>query len=204
MLTKFDEYSLKNKLSPPFTGVWKALNAARSATNPHFANPNQRFAVDWVKVDANNNTYKGEGKQLEDYYCYGEDVLAVADGIVVIVVDGVLEHTPFGIRDRYNVPGNHVVLDLGQGEFAFYAHMIPGHMKVKVGDCVYGGRPLARVGNSGNSSEPHLHFQIMDRARLIEAASMPIRYSDIILNGKLTASAQISEGDLISAATLRR
>lgn len=193
-----DEYVLRNTIQLPFLGSWKALNVARNASNPHFANPNQRFAVDCLKVDSAGRSYKDKGKELRDYYCYGDNALAVGDSLVVSVVDGVPEHSIKGTPDRYNVPGNHVVLDLGMGEFAFYAHLIPGQMKVRIGDRVRAAQILGKVGNSGNSTEPHLHFQIMNHARLIEAVSLPIRFADVLLNGNYVSSAELNEGDVLA------
>lgn len=200
MQSPFDDYVLRNNIRPPFSGTWKAVNAARNKSNPHFANLNQRFAVDWLKVDATGSSHKGGGEELVDYYCYADEALAVADSIVALVVDGVPEHGIGALRDLYNVAGNQVVLDLGSGEFAFYAHLIPGETTVKVGERVLAGRPIGKVGNSGNSSEPHLHFQIMDKTRLIEAAAIPLRFSDCWLNGKYAPCAEVDEGDTLAAS----
>ena len=184
-----DAYEVKAKLRPPFRGAWTAMNAAREAANPHYVIRSQRHAVDWVMVGANGKTFRGDGKKNEDYLAYGQDALAAADGVVAVVVDGIPENARPGERDAYFVPGNHVVIDLGNNEYAMYMHLIPGSIPVKVGQKVKSGDKVGRVGNSGNTTEPHLHFQIADKARLADCASLPAKYTDAVLDGKKTARA---------------
>lgn len=125
----------------------------------------QRFAIDWVRVNPEGKTFKGDDKDNKNYLAYGVDALAVADGVVTEVKDGIPENIP-GENSRAvpitleTVGGNHVILDLGHGRYAFYAHLQPGSLKVKTGDHVKRGQALGLVGNSGNSTEPHLHFHL--------------------------------------------
>ena len=125
----------------------------------------QRFAIDWVRQNADGKTFTGDPKDNKNYRAYGNDALAVADGIVTEIKDGIPENIPG--KDSRAVPitletvaGNHVILDIGHGRYAFYAHLQPGSPKVKVGDHVKRGQVLGLVGNSGNSTEPHLHFHL--------------------------------------------
>jgi murein DD-endopeptidase MepM/ murein hydrolase activator NlpD len=89
----------------------------------------------------------------------------VADGVVTETKDGIPQNVP-GLESRAvpitleTVAGNHIILDLGHGRYALYAHLQTGSLKVKLGDHVKRGQVLALVGNSGNSIEPHLHFQL--------------------------------------------
>jgi Peptidase family M23 len=138
----------------------------------------QRYAIDWVQIDDKGSTYKGEAKDNRSYYCYGAEALAVADATVVEVVNGIPQNTPGGgplaVEITLDtVAGNHVNLDLGGGVFAMYAHFQPGSIRVKVGDKVPRGQVLGLVGNSGNSSEPHLHFQLMDRNSPLGSEGLP-------------------------------
>ena len=194
------ETPVKTRLRLPFRGAWSAMNAERNMGNPHFNNPNQTYAVDWVVRDAQLRTFKTDGKRNEDYYAYGKEALAPADGTVAIVVDGVPENpaprTDEG--DKYNVCGNHVVIDFGNGEYALLAHLIPGSIRVKPGERVAAGQTVGRVGNSGHSTEPHLHFQLMDAPRLTVAHSLPARYDDVLVNGKPVKRAWPSTGNLVS------
>jgi murein DD-endopeptidase MepM/ murein hydrolase activator NlpD len=138
----------------------------------------QRFAIDWVKVDANGRTFAGDARDNKAYHAYGADVLAVADAAVVATKDGIPENVP-GLTSRAvpitmeTVGGNYVVLDLGGGTFAFYAHLQPGSLKVKNGDKVRRGQVLGLVGNSGNSTEPHLHFHVSDGASPLGSEGLP-------------------------------
>ena len=144
---------------------------------PHIS---QRYAIDWVQIDEKGSTYRGEAKDNRNYYCYGAEALAAADATVVEVKDGIPENTPGEASHAVEitletVAGNHVNLDLGGGVFAMYAHFQPGSIRVKVGDKVSRGQVLGLVGNSGNSSEPHLHFQLMDRNSPLGSEGLPYK-----------------------------
>jgi murein DD-endopeptidase MepM/ murein hydrolase activator NlpD len=192
-----DRYETRARLRPPFHGTWVARNAARDSRNPHWVVRSQKYAVDWVRVEG-GKTYRGDGKKNEDYLAYGQEALAPADGTVVVVVDGVPEGPGPGAGDAYFLPGNHLAIDLGGGEFAMLQHLLPGSITVKVGDRVKAGQPVARVGASGNASEPQLHFQLCDRPRLTDCAALPCRFSDVTLDGKRVARALPTEGSRLA------
>jgi murein DD-endopeptidase len=174
-------------LGPPLRGDgWMAANGPsntsihRRALIPvegryHIA---QRFAIDWVRPDAGGKTYTGDAKDNKNYHAYGNEVLAVADGVVAEVKDGIPENVP-GLTSRAvpitleTVGGNHIVLDLGGGRFAFYAHLQPGKLRVKTGDHVKRGQVIGLLGNSGNSTEPHLHFHVSDGVSPLGSEGMP-------------------------------
>ncbi len=138
----------------------------------------QRFAIDWVRINAGGTTFTGDAKDNKNYRAYGSDALAVADGVVTEVKDGIPENVP-GINSRAvpitleTVGGNHVILDIGHGRYAFYAHLQPGSLKVKLGDHVKRGQVLGLVGNSGNSTEPHLHFHLSDANSPLGSEGIP-------------------------------
>lgn len=139
----------------------------------------QRFAIDWVRVNPDGKaTYTGDPLNNKNYRAYGSEALAVADGTVVETKDGIPQNIP-GENSRAvpitleTVGGNHVVLDLGHGRFAFYAHLQPGSLKVKMGDHVKRGQVLGLVGNSGNSTEPHLHFHLADSKSALGSEGLP-------------------------------
>jgi hypothetical protein len=137
----------------------------------------QRFAIDYVKLNDRNTTYEGDKLKNESYGAEGSDALAVADGRVVAVKDSIPENVP-GVNSRAvpitleTVGGNHVIIDLG-GHYAFYAHLKPGSIRVRVGDRVKRGQVLGLVGNSGNSTEPHLHFHISDANSPLGSEGVP-------------------------------
>jgi hypothetical protein len=149
----------------------------------------QRFAIDYVMVDSTFKTYRGDQLKNASYYCYGVDALAVADGIVVAAKDSIPENVP-GVNSRAvpitleTVGGNHIILDLGGGRYAFYAHLQPGSLRAKVGDRVKRGQVLGLVGNSGNSTEPHLHFHIGDANSPLGAEGIPYAVETLDVMGK--------------------
>ncbi|MEN8376981.1 MAG: M23 family metallopeptidase [Gemmatimonadota bacterium] len=124
-----------------------------------------RFAIDYVRLDEDGRRHTRDGDRNEDYHGYGADVLAIDDGVVAFATDGIPENTPGGARavplEIGTLGGNSVVLDIGAGLYAHYGHLQPG-LDVKPGDHVRQGDVIGRLGNSGNSNEPHLHFQVSD------------------------------------------
>ncbi len=174
-------------IGPPFRGgPWFAANGPstgsghRRALIPIAGVPAiaQRFAIDWVKVDPAGHTHQGDSLDNARYYAEDADVMAVADGIVRVTKDGIPENVP-GLNSRAvpitleTVGGNHVILDIGAGRYAFYAHLRPGSLRVKVGDRVKKGQVIAKLGNSGNSTEPHLHFHMMDGTSPLGGQGIP-------------------------------
>jgi murein DD-endopeptidase MepM/ murein hydrolase activator NlpD len=185
-------------ISPPLRGgPWLAGNGP-SATSGHRralvstgGSPTiaQRFAIDYVKVDDKFATHQGDPLKNENYYAEGNDALAVADGRVVEVKDGIPENIP-GANSRAvpitleTVGGNHVIIDIGNGNYAFYAHMKPGSIRVRDGDEVKRGQVLGLVGNSGNSTEPHLHFHISDGNSPLGSEGIPYQFREFELVGR--------------------
>jgi hypothetical protein len=144
----------------------------------------QRYAIDFIKIGDNDLSYSGDKSKNKSFYCYGLDALAVSDGTVVAVMDKIPENIPNSGKLAIapitveNVGGNYVVIDIGNGKYAYYAHLIPGSLKVKVGDQVTRGQSIARVGNSGNSSEPHLHFHVVDKPTPVTANGVPFGFEE--------------------------
>lgn len=174
-------------LGPPLRGAnWMALNGPgngsihRRALLPLSGKAAiaQRFAIDWLRLGAEGKSFSGDAKQNKSYSAWGAEVIAVSDATVASVKDGIPENVP-GPRSRA-VPitldtliGNFVVLDLGQGRHALYAHLQPGSLRVKPGDKLKRGQVLGLVGNSGNSTEPHLHFHVTNGAAPLTSEGVP-------------------------------
>ena len=144
----------------------------------------QRFAIDWVQIDSQGLTFKGNRTDNRSYHCYGKQALAVAAGVVTATKDGIPENTPEADPEAppvsravpitlETVGGNHVIVDLGEGVYAFYAHLQPGSLRVKVGDQVKSGDVVGLVGNSGNSTEPHLHFHLGNANSPLASEGLP-------------------------------
>ena len=136
----------------------------------------ETFAIDWIRLEG-PRFYAGDGTRNEDYFGFGTEVLAVGDGTVAFVRDGMPEETPFepskSLRQPLDYGGNEVVLELAPGVYAFYAHLQPGSVRVQVGETVTTGQILGLLGNTGNSTAPHLHFQLADGPDVLTATSLP-------------------------------
>ena len=150
----------------------------------------QRLAIDWVKLGPDGRLFHGDKAKNASWYGFGTPVLAVADATVSAAHDGVPENEP---SDQRAVPitletvgGNYLILDLGAGRYAFYAHLQPGSARVKVGDRVRRGQVLALLGNTGNSDAPHLHFHIADANSLLGAEGLPYSFVAYQTLGKAT------------------
>jgi hypothetical protein len=152
----------------------------------------QRYAIDFVRLDDAVNTYAGDPARNESYFVFGSEVIAVAPGRVVATRDGVPENTPPGAPPNValnDLAGNFVNQDLGGGRFALYAHLQPGSLRVRPGDPVQVGQVLGLVGNTGNSSEPHLHFHVMDGPggpSNLMADGLPYVFDAFALDGHVT------------------
>jgi hypothetical protein len=136
----------------------------------------QRFAVDWEQLDAEGRIYSGAQSDPSSYAIYGREALAVADAAVIAVRDGLPEQPPGKMPAEIGVEeadGNSIVLDLGSSRYALYAHLIAGSIAVKPGDHVKRGQLIARVGNSGNTLAPHLHFHVMDTPSPLASNGLP-------------------------------
>jgi murein DD-endopeptidase len=148
----------------------------------------QRFATDWLQVDPVGYVFSGTGKSCTDYFCYGADLLAVADGTVVEARDGIPEGTPpdnYAQTTLQNVFGNSVILDIGEGRYAAYAHIIPGTVTVRIGESVHQGQVIGKLGNSGNSTGPHLHFHLCNGRDGIFSEGLPFSFASYELLGSL-------------------
>jgi hypothetical protein len=145
----------------------------------------ETFAIDWAKVK-NSRLFDGHGNKVEQHYAFGEDVFAVADGRVVSIQDGKPDATPNilmkpATKDDYG--GNHVVLEIAPKIFAIYMHLHPGSLTVNVGDVVKAGAPLAKIGNTGPSMGPHLHFGISDKPDFFAGRSLPFVFDSFTAIG---------------------
>jgi murein DD-endopeptidase MepM/ murein hydrolase activator NlpD len=150
----------------PFRGEWFVFwGGDNKKVNYHVASPGQRRAADLVIKDADGLSHKDKGGRNEDYFVYRKEILAAASGTVITAIDGVPDNVPGSLNPLCAV-GNCLIIDQGSNEYAVYAHLQPGSLRVKRGDKVSQGQVLGLCGNSGNSSEPHLHFHVQDKATL--------------------------------------
>jgi hypothetical protein len=153
----------------------------------------QRFAIDWMRLDDAGRFVHGDASDVHNYDSYGSHVLAVADGTVVETLNDLDDQKPGSLPDPKtitlkNVDGNHVVLDLGDGVFAFYAHLQKGSVRVSSGDRVKRGEVLGKLGNTGNTSAPHLHFHLMESPSVLGSNSIPYLIDSFAIAGQIPAA----------------
>lgn len=188
-------YRQKARYSLPFSGEWFVLNGGPDEGSSHSWDVvAQRYAYEFVVADGALRRWREgtDGGGLGDYLCYGEPVLAPADGVVV-AVEGDVRDAPrpgTGWADPFarHIAGNHVVIEHAEQEYSFLGHLIPGSILVDEGERVVAGQEVGRCGNSGNSSEPHLHFQVQDRADFFEAVGLPVAFDGVSVDGGEPAS----------------
>jgi hypothetical protein len=193
-------YRLKARLTLPVTGEWWVFwGGPTERQNYHVVAPDQRHAYDLL-VWRSGATHRGMGAMNADYWAWGRPVVAPAAGVVVAAVDGVRDNRPqVEVENRAAPAGNHVILDLGGDEYALLAHLRRGSVRVRVGQRVGRGAPLGVCGNSGNSSEPHLHFHVQDRAALFGAArGLPVAFRSYVADGRRIARGTPVQGQFVS------
>jgi Peptidase family M23 len=164
----------------------------------------ETFAIDLVKV-RHDRIFDGDGKVVEQYYSFGEDVLAVGDGTVVAVHDGMSDQAPFVLMtptSKSDYGGNNVMVEIAPNVFAWYAHLREHSIAVKVGDAVKAGSPIGKLGNTGPSEGPHLHLGLLDKPDPIAGRSLPFVFDSFTLVGAVDFDK--SEGDRLVIAPQSR
>jgi hypothetical protein len=152
----------KTKLSLPFKGRWLVVwGGDTKELNQHHDAPCQKFAFDFLGIDENGKTRKGASETNEDYLAFGREILAPADGLVTDVIDGVRDNSS-GSMNPYSALGNTVFIQHSENEVSVLAHLKRKSITVKAGDNVKKGQVIGLCGNSGNSSEPHLHYHLQN------------------------------------------
>ena len=167
----------KNEYRMPICDEWFVFwGGTKEFVNYHYAYEQQRFAYDLVVVK-DGATSNFASPRNESFYAFGKHVVAPLDGTVVKVVDKLYDNAP-GEMDETNPAGNYVVIAHDNGEYSMLAHFKQSSIAVREGDYVKQGQFLGECGNSGNSSEPHIHFQVMDDANFKKGRSLRISFED--------------------------
>lgn len=197
----YAEVSVRKPISlgPPLKGDrWVDGDGCCAIIGPHrfVINPvdgklrlAERFAIDFVQLDEQGKLFEGDSSDLHNWPFYGAEIYAAASGKVVGVLDGLPDQPPGELPSGATIVtagGNHVVVDMGDGRFALYAHMIPNSITVSEGDFVKKGQVLGRLGNSGNTDAPHLHFHVMDSAAPLNSNGLPYVFETWEYQGRLT------------------
>ena len=195
-------------IKPPVKGDgWLSTSACctpnvhrdlRVAVNGRRIETPETFAVDWALLKG-DRVYEGDGSRNDQFYVYGADVYAVANGTVVSVQDGKPDATPnkaMTPKTLSDFGGNQVMLEIAPKVYAVYAHLQPGSLRVKVGDTVKVGATVAKIGNTGPSLGPHLHFGLLNRPDLFTGRSLPFVIDSYTLAGR--ADFKASQGDTVA------
>lgn len=181
----------------PFKEEWTVFwGGDTQEQNYHVTTESQKGAFDMVIRDEGGSSFKTDGRTNEDYYVFGKELIAPAAGEVVLVVDGVKDNVPGQMNPVY-VPGNTVIIKTPNNEFLFFAHFKQHSIVVKQGQQVKQGELLGLTGNSGNSSEPHLHFHIQNMENMVNATGAKSFFTEIMVNGELKKDYSPVQGEKI-------
>lgn len=181
----------------PFKGEWTIFwGGDTRELNYHVDYTQQRGAFDIVMTNESNSTYKTDGKTNADYYAFGKEIIAPAAGEVIQVVDGVKDNIP-GVMNTLHVPGNTVIIKTANGEYLFFAHFKQQSIVVKQGQQVKQGELLGLCGNSGNSSEAHLHFQVQNSEDMSTTTNLKSFFTEIMVDGVLKTDHSPIKGERV-------
>ena len=188
-------------ISAPLSGAgWVNVNGCcNDPTSPHretllasdgdWVTP-ELFAIDWIR-EVDGRFYSGDGTQNTDWVGFGEPIHAVADGTVVLTRDGLPDIPPMtknpGLRTPEDYAGNNVIVAIGHGRYAVFDHLVRGSVRVRRGQRVRAGQVVGKLGNSGNTDGPHLHFGIEARPDSL-AQGLPFEIDDFVLEHTVSAA----------------
>lgn len=200
--SEYLDYRTKTALRLPFSDEFMVVWGGRTVEqNYHASNVNQRFAYDLLIV-RDNATHSGDGRRNEDYFCFGQPIVAPAAGKVVDAVNDVADNVP-GQMNKDQISGNRVIIDHGNDEFSMLAHFRKGSLRVKRGDRVKAGEQLGDCGNSGHSSEAHLHYQLQGGSEFERSAGLPAQFVNYVADGAPVARGEPTKGQRIRPETKR-
>lgn len=170
-----DDVWTENTYHMPFQGEWMTFwGGVNNLVNYHYDVVSQRYAYDLFIME-DGTSHEGSASENESYFAYGEPVLAPLEGKVTVLEDTIEDNTPTVDTNEEQPLGNHVTIEHENGEYSVIAHLKQGSVTVEEGDMVDAGDELGKVGNSGNSSEPHIHFQVSDSPEEGDLSSIRIQ-----------------------------
>ncbi len=172
----------------PFEGRWFVSAGGDTINvNHHMVERSQWYAIDFLKTGdpGDRGVAKSNAVKVEDFYSWGQKVLSPVDGVIRTVHDGEVDN-PIGTTDKQNAFGNYVMIEAGPAEFVYLAHFQKDSITVQAGQKVQAGNLLGKCGNSGNTSSPHIHMHVQDRAGLYTGTGQNITFRriDVLLSGK--------------------
>lgn len=206
--SKYLDYTTKTYLQYPLRRESVVVWGGRTVEeNEHATEVDQRFALDIVALkegaapeevkNEDVESYHGDSSKNENYYIFGREVVATATGTVVSTKNNVADNVP-GVENKQDIAGNYVVIDHGNGEFSMFAHFKQDSVRVHVGDNVKYGDVLGLCGNSGNSSEPHLHYHLQNTKEWSNGEGLPAQFNRYIANGEFVQRGEPIRGQIIT------
>jgi len=177
---QFDEdiflnYQTKTELELPFENEWFISAGGRSIIQNHHFIPHrhQRYAMDIFQT-VNGVSFSGDGTNNEDYYCFGKRLNAVGNGKIIALENNIEDNVP-GVVAEPDF-GNYIIIDHLNGEFSFMVHFKKNSIIVSIGDTVVKGQEVGKAGNSGNSTEPHLHYHLQTTSNSATGVGLPAQF----------------------------
>lgn len=190
-------YKTKTELWLPFEGTWyTAWGGDKEYLNKHVQSVNQRFAFDFLKAENGEVLKEGKRSANSDFYSFGARVISPGKGTVIKVVDSIQDNV-LGEKNEEVPPGNHIVIDHGNGEYSFLAHFKEGSIEVQEGDEVEAGDFLGLAGNSGRSDVPHLHYHLQTGKAYNEGEGLPVQFKSYSENGQKVTDTSPIRGYLV-------
>lgn len=182
----------------PFNDTWNVFwGGDTKDLNYHIDNEAQKNAFDFLIIDKSGKSYKTDGKTNEDYYAFGKEVIAPCNGEIVLVIDGVKDNV-LGQMNLFDVGGNTIVLKTENSEYLVFCHFKHQSIKVKEGQKVEQGQLLGLCGNTGHSSEPHIHFHIQNVEDINQATGVKCYFRKVIVNGQSKNDYSPIKNDIVS------
>lgn len=173
----------QTKLILPFHDAWTITwGGDTEEQNYHIESQSQKNAFDFL-IKKEEKTYKTDGQKNEDYYAFGKEIFAPCDGEIVLAVDGIKDNEVGEMNNQF-ITGNTIIIKTPNNEYLFFAHLKQNSIKIKQGQKVKQGEFLGLCGNSGHSSEPHLHFHIQNTENSNQATGIKCYFNKLIVDGK--------------------
>lgn len=192
-------YQTKTSLILPFNGTLLVSNGGRTSTTNNHNRPvdqgpqNQLYAYDF-RTETSDKL-----KKLEDYPVFGKEILSPGDGIVTQVINGSID-VEIGERDRSVGVGNAIIINHKNQEYSLICHFKHNSIKVKVGDKLKQGQVIGLCGNTGNTFQPHIHYNLQDGPFMHKAKGLPAQFKKIIVNGQIKTNYEPIRGEQVSNA----
>jgi hypothetical protein len=184
------------KMMLPFNDEWYVFwGGTNENQNYHVAYENQRFAYD-ILIVKDSVTFSGDPKNNESYFAFGKEIIAPCDAKVVKVITGVEDNIPGELNSK-QLTGNTIILETNEKEYILFAHLKHQSIVVREGQFIRQGSLLAQCGNSGNTTEPHLHLSLQNTMDMNIATGGKIYFERILVNGELKRDYLPVKGDLI-------